>query len=268
MTRRLAVALLLLDVCAPALAGAAFPGTLDEWNGYRRYSFTCDTRACYVVEPRQEAAGRPWIWRARFWGHRPEVDVALLGRGYHLVYMDIVELYGSRAAVDHWNAFYRFLTGEHGFHGRAVLEGMSRGGLTVYAWAAANPDRVACIYADSPVCDFKTWPHGDSRTKGSPANWQGLLKVYGFRDDEEALAYRGNPVDTLAPLAAAGVPLLHVSGDADDVVPLEENTAVVERRYRDLGGRITVILKPGVGHVHGLADPAPIVDFVLRNGPR
>ena len=59
--------------------------------------------------------------------------------------------------------------------------------------------------------------------------------------------------------ARAGVPLLHVVGDADDVVPVEENTAIMESRYKELGGSIRVIHKPGVGHhPHSLEDPGPI----------
>ncbi len=90
------------------------------------------------------------------------------------------------------------------------------------------------------------------------------LKSYGLT--EERLAeYRGNPVDNLEPLARARIPLLHVVGDADDVVPVAENTAILEARYKQLGGQITVIHKPGVGHhPHSLKDPAPIVDFVVR----
>ncbi|MCA9170500.1 MAG: SGNH/GDSL hydrolase family protein, partial [Planctomycetales bacterium] len=72
----------------------------------------------------------------------------------------------------------------------------------------------------------------------------------------------------LAPLAAAGVPLLHVYGDADDVVPWDENTGVIDRRYRQLGGKITLIAKAGVGHhPHGLEDSTPIVEFIARNSP-
>jgi pimeloyl-ACP methyl ester carboxylesterase len=92
-----------------------------------------------------------------------------------------------------------------------------------------------------------------------------VLKVYGLTE-EQALSYRMNPVDNLAPLAKAKIPLLHVCGDADDVVPLDENTRLVESRYKELGGEITVIIKPGVGHhPHSLKDPAPIVDFVLKH---
>lgn len=248
-----------------ASGGTSFPGTKGIWHGFERNDFAVDGRNVIVVVPKDAAPGKPWIWRARFWGHEPQTDLALLNKGFHLVYMDVADLYGCPKAVAHWNVFYQYLTGEHGFSKKAVLEGMSRGGLIIYRWAAANPEKVACIYADAPVCDFKSWPGGKGRGKGSASDWQKCLKAYGLTE-EEALAYSGNPIDNLAPLAKAGVPLLHVCGDADDVVPMEENTNIVVDRYQKLGGSITVITKPGVGHhPHSLTDPAPIVAFILKH---
>jgi len=73
-------------------------------------------------------------------------------------------------------------------------------------------------------------------------------------------------VDNLEPLAKARVPLLHVYGEADTVVPWEENTGIVVERYRKLGGTIKLIPKPGIAHhPHGLADPTPIVEFILKH---
>ena len=243
-----------------------FPGKKSQWNGYDCYDFAVDGRSVIVVTPKQAAEGKPWIWRARFWGHEPQTDVALLGKGFHLVYMDVVELYGNAKAIAHWDAFYKLLTEKHGFAKKVALEGMSRGGLYIFNWAAANPDKVACIYADAPVCDFKSWPGGKGKSKGSPGDWQLVLKDYGFKNEAEALAYKGNPIDNLEPLAKAKIPLLHVCGADDDVVPVAENTAIVEERYKKLGGEITVILKPNCGHhPHSLKDPTPIVDFVLKH---
>lgn len=240
------------------------PGVRTQWNGFDRYDFPLGERGCIVVCPHTPAPGNHWIWRARFFGHRPEVDLALLEKGFYLVYMDVADMYGSPTAVAHWNVFYRYLTEAHHFAPKAVMEGMSRGGLILYNWAAVNPDKVACVYADAPVCDIKSWPGGKGKGAGSPDDWSKCLKAYGFTE-EQALAFKGNPIDNLAPLAKAGVPLLHVSGDADDVVPLEENTRIVEERYKQMGGSIEVIIKPGVGHKHGLDDPSPIVNFILKN---
>jgi pimeloyl-ACP methyl ester carboxylesterase len=105
-----------------------------------------------------------------------------------------------------------------------------------------------------------TGPDGAFSAQG----WKLLTAAFGFATPDEARAYRGNPIDILEPLARAKVPLLHVVGDADDVVPLARNTAVLAQRYKALGGEITVIHKPGVGHVHGLDDPTPIIQFLLR----
>lgn len=246
-------------------AAVTFPGKKSEWHGFSRFDFQHNSRKCIVVTPEKTAEGRPWVWRARFFGHEPQADVELLKRGYHIAYCDVGNLFGNPAAVKHWNEFYQFVTTEHGFAEKVALEGMSRGGLIIYNWAAANPDKVACLYGDAPVCDFKSWPGGKGTGKGGGGAWQTCLKAYGLTE-EQALVYRGNPIDQLAPIAKAKIPILHVVGDADVVVPVSENSAIIEERYRALGGKIQVITKRGVGHhPHALKDPAPIVEFILKH---
>jgi hypothetical protein len=219
-----------------------------------------------VVAPKTAAAGRPWVWHGEFFGHKPAPDIALLGKGFHIVYMKINDMLGCPDAVKLWNQCHAELTSSYALSKKPALVGLSRGGLYCYNWATSNPDKVSCIYGDAPVCDFKSWPGGKGKGKGDPRNWGFVLKLWGFKDEAEALAYKGNPVDSLAPLAKAGVPLLHVFGDADDVVPWDENTGLIESRYKALGGSITMIRKPGVGHhPHGLDDSTPIVEFIARN---
>ena len=250
---------------APALP---FPGKKTIWHGYARYTFSRHGRKCIVVVPKEAAPGKPWIWRARFFGHQPQTDLALLARGWHVAYCDVANLYGSPKAVAIWNDFYDYLTTRHGFARKVVLEGMSRGGLIIFNWAIANPGKVACIYADAPVCDFKSWPAGRGKGKGAPTCWRACIKAYGFKSEQEALEYRKNPIDNLAPLARAKVPILCVCGGADQVVPVAENTAILAERYKKLGGPIQVIIKPGCGHhPHSLEDPTPIVNFILAHSP-
>ena len=244
-----------------------FPGTKLSWFGYDAYEFEFDSRACKVVIPKVTAAGKPWIWRALFWGHEPQTDLALLAKGFHLVHIDVGDFFGNPEAVAHWNAFHRFLTGEHNLAKKAALEGMSRGGLIVFNWAAGNTDKVSCIYVDAPVCDIRSWPGGKGSGDGSPAEWQVCLRRHNLTE-EQAMTFDGNPVDRIEPLARASIPLLHVCGADDTVVPVAENTAVVEERYKRLGGRIEVIIKKNCGHhPHSLPDPAPIVDFILKHTP-
>lgn len=67
-------------------------------------------------------------------------------------------------------------------------------------------------------------------------------------------------------MAEAKIPIIMVAGDADEVVPYEENGAVPAKRYRELGGTIEVILKPEIGnHPHSLENPKPVGYFLLDN---
>ena len=257
----------LLSLCAVESNNAAkqWPGTASSFHGFTQHDFKVDDLNCKVVAPKKVAAGKPWIWRARFFGHEPQVDIACLEQGFHVAYVDVSNLFGSPKAVDRFNRFYDSLTKKHGLNAKPALEGMSRGGLIIYNWAAANPDKVSCIYADAPVCAFKRWHGGTGVGEGNRKAWAQCLKAYGFTE-EQALNYAHTPLVNLKPLASAGIPLLHVVGDADAVVPVAENTAILEQRYTKLGGSIQVIHKKDVGHhPHCLKDPTPIVDFILKH---
>ncbi len=258
-----------LALALSGTAGAEFPGAQSDYHGFARHDFAVDGRNAIVVAPKAVAAGKPWIWRAEFFDHRPEADLALLGKGFHLAYIDVGNTFGCPEAMGHWAVFYTTLTEQYGFSKKPALEGLSRGGLYVYNWAAAHPDKVGCIYGDNPVCDFKSWPGGKGKGPGSPDDWKKLIQDYKFGAEANALAYAKNPIDNLKPLADAKIPLIHVCGDADEVVPFEENTVILKARYEQLGGSLTLIVKKGFKHhPHGLDDPAPVVDFIVKHAAK
>lgn len=245
-------------------ASAQLEGTPSGYHGFECITFRFEGREARVVRPRRVAAGRPWLWRARFWGHEPQTEIALLERGFHVAYCDVAELFGNNEALGIWDRFYRWLTGA-GLSTRAALEGFSRGGVYIYRWAALYPERVSCIYADAPVLDLKSWPGGKGKGHGNPEEWDRFKRDFGLQSENEALAFSGNPLDLAPTIARGGFPMLHVCGTADSTVPIEENTDLFEKAIREHNGRITVIRKPGVGHhPHSLTNPQPIVDFILR----
>jgi hypothetical protein len=70
------------------------------------------------------------------------------------------------------------------------------------------------------------------------------------------------PLDRLAPLAKAGVPVVHVCGAHDPW--LDSQTRVLEKRYKELGGTITVIVDEGKGHFPTAPrDAKPVVDLIV-----
>lgn len=240
-------------------------GDQGEWEGLTVFSGKCKGRNAKIVAPTGFPDADRWAWRTEFFGAFANADVALVKEGLYLVYLDVQDHYGSPKAMEYFEAFHRFLYDGFGFAKKSAMIGLSRGGLFAYNWVALHPEFVACVYADNPVLDFKSWPGGKGSGPGSPGDWEKLKKIYGFKDDAEATNYKGNPIDQIEKLASAKIPCLHVAGDADETVPFLENTKLFAERYRSLGGPIDVIVKPGaLHHPHGLEDPKPIVDFILK----
>ena len=190
-------------------------GVKDPAKGQRR---------CVVIVPKEAAPGHPWSWQGCYWDHQPQTEVELLHRGFHIAY---VSANATLKPGKEWDAWYAFLTEQHGLSAKPAFIGMSRGGEYAYTWASAHPDKVSGIYADNPG--------------GNP----------------ELLA-------RLGALAANDVPLLHVCGSIDPL--LGKVSSVIEGIYQQFGGRISVMIKDGAAHhPHSLRDPTPIADFIVQS---
>jgi len=269
MTVRFALAVLTLAVLAGntlATEPKPFPVSPTKWQGFARHDFKVGDLDATVVVPDKPLPGRPWVWRGEFFGAFADADVSLVKAGWHLAYLTVPDLFGSPKAVKHWEAFHDAMVKEYVMHPKPGLIGLSRGGLYCMNWAASHPDKTLAVYLDNAVCDFKNWPGGQPKKlgtgKGSAAEWKKVLAAYGFKNDDEAIGYKLNPVDNLAPLVKAKIPLLLVYGDKDTVVPHAENSELVYDRYKALGAPVERVVKPGQDHhPHGLKDVTPVVKF-------
>ncbi|HSI14345.1 MAG TPA: alpha/beta hydrolase [Chthoniobacter sp.] len=225
------------------------PDNKGTWHGFDRYDFVMDEetlaitpmkapegegdgikepkkgqRRCVLVVPKEPAPGHPWSWQGCYWNHEPQAEIELLKHGFCIAY---TSANANLKPGKEWDAWYAWLTEKRGLSPKPCFIGMSRGGQYSYLWATTHPDKVSCIYADNPACD------------------------------RESLGRLGD-------LAANNVPLFHVCGDIDPLLP--DCTAAIESIYPALGGRISVMVKEGFGHhPHSLRDPKPIVDFILAS---
>lgn len=126
-----------------------------------------------------------------------------------------------------------------------------------YCWAVENPHKVCCVAGIYPVCDIASYP--------------GLAKAcqaYGMTESELSLALaEHNPVPRLEGLAKADVPIFHIHGDVDEVVPLFTNSMALSRRYKELGGPMELVIAKGQGHNmwSGFFQCQQLVDFVVEN---
>ena len=79
-----------------------------------------------------------------------------------------------------------------------------------------------------------------------------------------------NPVDNLQGLIGNKIPIFCVHGDADTVVPLPDNSGLLQERYQSAGGSITLKIIPGEGHKvsSSFFECAELAAFVIAHAGR
>jgi len=229
--------------------------------------FTIEDRTAFLILPEKTDAEAPipWVWYAPTLHGLPSgaekwMFERFLDRGIAIAGIDVGESFGSPRGRALYGALHKHLTEKRGLRQKACLLARSRGGLMLYCWAADNPDSVACIAGIYPVCNIASYP-GLGRACSA------------YEMTQEQLAEKlteHNPIDRLAPLAKASVPIFHIHGDSDTVVPLEKNSGELAKRYTSLGGTMTLDVAKGQGHDMwpGWFHSQQLVDFVTENARR
>jgi hypothetical protein len=226
--------------------------------------FVVASRTAFVILPaienRYTNRPTPWVWYAPTLPNLPEARERwmferFLAAGVAVAGIDVGESYGSPRGRAGFSALYRELVERRGFSRKPCLLARSRGGLMLYNWAAEHPESVSGIAAIYPVCNLRSWPGLDKAC--------GAYGLTAAQLDEQLP--RHNPIDRLAPLARAGVPIFHIHGDADTLVPLADNSGELARRYRELGGSMRLRIPPRQGHNvwNGFFQCRELVEFVI-----
>ncbi|MFK7909495.1 MAG: YdjY domain-containing protein [Akkermansiaceae bacterium] len=223
-------------------------------------SFKLNGRDAFVIMPEKADKDTPWVWYApTLKGLPSSAEVWMfeqfLANGIAIAGIDIGESYGSLYGRELYSGFYDYLVAERKFSTQPCLLARSRGGLMLYNWAVENPEKVAGVAGIYPVCNLTSYP-GIKKT----------AKAYELTVGElEAELEKHNPIDRIKPLAEAGVPILHLQGDSDKVVPHEKNTKILVERYKKFGGIAELELIKGQGHNmwKGWFQSQKLTDFVI-----
>jgi len=240
--------------------------------GATRVDFAVPGGSGFVIKPdHSEHAGlKPWLWYAPTFvkatpkmGRYPNKSLTwfftrLLDQGVWIAGVDVGESYGNAQGRKAYTQFYKIARKKFALSPRPCLLAQSRGGLMLYNWAVEHAHDVGCIVGIYPVTNLESWPNlGGER----------IQKAYGMNETELRKHLRKNsPIDRLAPLAKANVPILHIHGDADKVVSLQQNTLEFARRYNAMGGKAEVEVIHGKGHeeVPEYFESERVLDFLLR----
>ena len=168
----------------------------------------------------------------------------------------LVSLTATRGAPL-FTTLYEHLVQKRGLSKTPCLLARSRGGLMLYNWAAQHPSSVACIAGIYPVCNLSSYPGVEN-----------ACRAYGMTAEQlTAKLTEHNPIDRLKPLADAHVPIYHIHGDSDTVVPIEKNSGELAQRYRQMGGEINLNVIKSQGHNmwSGWFTCQELVDFVISH---
>ena len=221
----------------------------------------------YLALPEGVDVGKktPWLWycpsdyklpgKLEQWMMKQCLDNGIAVAG-----IDVKGDFGTPAGRKIFTAFHKELTEKHGLTRKVCMLARSYGGTQMYNWAAEHPESVACLAGIYPVCNLASYP-GMKSAAGK----------YGMSQEVFARELKKhNPIDRLAPLAKAKVPIYHNTGDVDTLVPPKDNSFLVEKRYKSMGGQMTVTIFEGQGHNYwtGFFEDQAMADFIMKHAKK
>ena len=260
----------------------------DDPNAFRRgrlIMLKVRSYEAYVIAPTGKVdPARRWVWLAAA-SHgipirqpsdasdeKPQYKVdyqvivdSALSKGFHVAGVLCGPTLGSPAGAELFDEFYRKLTKDYKLNPKARLLGQSNGGLMQYGWAFRHPECVERIGGIFPVTDLASWPGLDKAVGPDSPAGPGLGYDISRLELESRLA-EFNPIDNLAPLAKSGVKIFHAHGCEDRTVSMMQNSDLLVRKYRALGGKADLEVLHGVDHSPGpqFYESRKLIDFLLE----
>jgi alpha-beta hydrolase superfamily lysophospholipase len=231
---------------------------------YSPEEFNIGQSKCFVLDGNSTAKEKPWVWYAPTLPHHPDPSHSwyidkLLEKGISFAGCDQGEVRGSPASISRFSDFYNAMV-RRGYSKKPVLLGQSRGGLMMLSWAVRNPDMLGGYAGIYPVQNLRSWP--------MKRNFSTTLHDFGM--DEKAFIGKieeHNPINHLGRMAKSKVPIYIVHGDSDQVVPLAENSGLVQERYQKLGGKVEVEIVPGARHqvIDAFFKSKNLIEFLIKH---
>lgn len=232
-----------------------------EWNGFKLLETELNGRNVKIVFPNCEPNGK-LVMKTEYFNDFPNTQIALLEKGYHLIYIANQTRWFAPGDDDAKAMLIDYMAENYGTEKKAVLIGMSCGGLQAIYFASKYPEYVSCMHLDAPVVNYLSCPAGIGKSHS------GMFEEFTSHTGRtliDLMSYRNHPLDHIPNLVKSKIPVILVAGDSDKSVPYDENGILVKQAYEKAGLPIKTIIKPGCGHhPHGLEDPTEIVEFVEK----
>ena len=233
----------------------------SDFFGYRRIDFEFCGREALLVFPKEENKTNKWMIKTEYFGAFPELEIAMLGRGYHLAYLKNIHRWGGDEDATAKRDFAEFLAREYGLSRRCVCIGMSCGGWQAVHFASMYPSYVSLLYLDAPLLSF--FGLEDSYL----INWLDEHKrARGFVTSAERFTANDLPIHRLGTLTQNHLPVALVYGAKDTVVKPLPNALALKEFYEWQGVPIKTWCKPECDHhPHVAVDLEEVMDYIEAN---
>ncbi len=235
---------------------------ITEHDGFKVYEFDLESNSAYVYAPNTPAKVKPWVLKTEYFWAFPEVQNALLKKGWHLAHVANDTRWFCEADNKRRAKLCEFLISEFSLNEKCVLEGMSCGGMQAVYFGAEYPQFVKGMYLDAPVMNFLSCPFGVGRSPFDSV--EEFINATGITL-KDLINYRNHPIDRVEDLIKNNIPVFLVAGDSDTTVPYDENGALLAEKYRKAGTPLIEVIKAGCEHhPHSLNDNTPIIEWAER----
>lgn len=241
-----------------------------KWNGFDRLDFIFEGREAILVLPERPMEARHWVLKTEYFDAFPDLEIALLQRGYYLAYVKNINRWGIRVDLDAKKRFRDFLMVEFGLAEKCIPIGMSCGGIFAIKLAGMYPGMVSVVYADAPVVNILSLLGMGS----DMANLDGMNdEVYNAlsMNRSQIISYREHPLDYLPYVISSKIPTCLVYGNQDTLVLWQENAKLIMEAYQGTDVPLAVFEKDGADHhphaLQGLSqqEQEALIDFLMTH---
>ncbi len=232
------------------------------WNDFKIKEFKFEERDAKIVYPKCKPNGK-LILKTEYWDAFPEFEIEMVKRGYYLCNISHQTRWAPDEETHIMADFVKYVAKELNIEEKCICVGMSCGGLQSARLAQLYPEMVSVMYLDAPVLNILSMA-GLGVCDCAQDHWNEIVNTYRV-DKSTIVNFRNSPIDHMDILIQNDIPVIMIYGNADTIVPYQENGQVLEDYYKAHNGKLKVISKSMCGHhPHSLEDVSPIIEFVEK----